>query len=409
MALTVGVALVAVGAAGSAEIPAQSSTPAAQAQLAAASTQKLGLALLTDAAGSGNAVISPFSVEEALAMVDQGAAGVTARQIGTVLGAPDAQALAASTRALLAYLATVSSTAGDGTRTPLLTNANSLWLASSLGLDAPFLTTLSTEFGAAPHRVDFATAPDSARQTINSWVSEHTAGKIGDLFPQGSVTKATLLVLANAIYLKARWLKPFDPSQTRPGPFHLASGASQSVEFMTTDDPIDVPWTRTSADEAVELPYRGTSLSLLAVMPTSRSLRAFLATLTPAQLTQIAASLRASPSIDVTFPRLDLDFASDLVNDLSSLGMPAAFNAPGFTAIVPHTPVVISTVRHEATFKVTEAGTIAAAATGVGVVGLAYPGPILRITFNRPFLLFLRDGTTGALLFAAAISDPSET
>jgi serpin B len=378
----------------------------AAAQAAAAATQKLGLALLSDEAAAGNAVISPFSVEEALAMVDQGATGVTAAQLGTVLGISDPGALAASTRALLAQLATVTATSGDGSTRPLLTNANGLWLASSLTLQPQFLDTLTRQFAAAPHQVDFAGAPEAARQAINDWVAAHTAGQIKDLFPDGTIGRATLLVLANAIDLKARWLLPFDPRQTKPGPFHLASGGTRQARFMTGDDPMHVPWARTATYAAVDLPYRGTSLSLLAVMPTSQSLRSFLSALTPAGFSRIAGSLGDSQPVQVSFPRLNLDVATDLAGDLSALGMPAAFQAPGFSGIVAHRMLTISSVRHEATLKITEEGTVATAATGIGFTSLSYGGQGQRIAFDHPFLVFLRDRATGALLFAGAISDP---
>jgi len=46
-------------------------------------------------------------------------------------------------------------------------------------------------------------------------VGDHTEGKIENLLPQGSISAATRMVLANAIYFNAAWAKPFGADFTR--------------------------------------------------------------------------------------------------------------------------------------------------------------------------------------------------
>jgi serpin B len=62
---------------------------------------------------------------------------------------------------------------------------------------------------------------------------------------------------------------------------------------------------------------------------------------------------------------------------------------------------------HEAYLSVDEAGTEAAAATGVGISGTAVPlPPRTKFIVDRPFVFVLRDTRTGAVLFAGAVSHP---
>ena len=52
------------------------------------------------------------------------------------------------------------------------------------------------------YQVDFATQPEKCRIKINNWVEKKTQHKIMDLFPTGTISSATKLVLASTLYFK---------------------------------------------------------------------------------------------------------------------------------------------------------------------------------------------------------------
>jgi serpin B len=87
--------------------------------------------------------------------------------------------------------------------------------------------------------------------------------------------------------------------------------------------------------------------------------------------------------------------------------MTRAFSeAAQFSKITPGNALKIDTVQHVADIRVDETGTVAAAATGVvGVVKSISRGPV-EFNANRPFLFFVRDDRTGAVLFAGRLTDP---
>jgi len=68
-------------------------------------------------------------------------------------------------------------------------------------------------------------------------------------------------------------------------------------------------------------------------------------------------------------------------------------------------------VIHQANIDVDEKGTEAAAATAIGMDTGGGPSALEDITikFNRPFLFFVRDVETGAILFMGRVVDPSDT
>jgi len=363
---------------------------------AVTATNRLALGLLTRLRGSGNAVFSPYSIETALAMVDQGARGTPAG------------ALAAANRALAATLAAdTTPPAGDARNRATLLVANGLWVRRGLALESPFATALSAEFGAAPQALDFAGAPDAARAQINDWIAAHTGQLIRNLMGPGTIDARTALVLADAIYLRARWDSPFVAASTRPGRFTLAPGTRVTTPFMT-QPATAFDYGTGPGYRAVDLPYRDSRLSMLAVMPTLGTLTAFERHLTPAGLARLAARLR-SRQVDLSLPRLRLALRADLIPALSALGMPVAFtDGADFAAISRAAALKIAAVQHGAVLRVDEAGTVAAAATGISLTPTAEPiAPAIRLALNHPFLVFLRDDRTGAVLFAARVIDPA--
>jgi serpin B len=67
--------------------------------------------------------------------------------------------------------------------------------------------------------------------------------------------------------------------------------------------------------------------------------------------------------------------------------------------------LVISFVLHQTFIETNEEGTEAAAATVVAMTDSAMP-EITTINLNRPFLYFIRETTTGTIVFMGQVADP---
>jgi serpin B len=110
-------------------------------------------------------------------------------------------------------------------------------------------------------------------------------------------------------------------------------------------------------------------------------------------------------------PRFHLAGHSELNQPLAALGMPLAFSDQAdFSGITGQLPLTISHVQHGADLAVDEHGTVAAAATGISFMPTsAFGGHPTRVMLDHPFLLFLRDAASGAILFAAQVVDPAKS
>ncbi len=113
-----------------------------------------------------------------------------------------------------------------------------------------------------------------------------------------------------------------------------------------------------------------------------------------------------SKRLQLEVPRFTAKFETSLVPQLEALGAGPAFSAETADFSImrpPPPPVFISSVRHAAYVRVDEAGTVAAAATSVGMTMTAIELPQATFIVDHPFIFAIRDERTGGLLFIGAI------
>ncbi len=126
--------------------------------------------------------------------------------------------------------------------------------------------------------------------------------------------------------------------------------------------------------------------------------------LSAATLSAIAAGLAGhTRQTAIELPKVSLSSKLRMNSLLSGLGMGVAFTSSAdFSALSPQA-CCIAFVQHAATLRVGEKGTVASAATAVGIL----PGAAqLEVAFNRPYVLLVTDTRTGEPLFLARVANP---
>ena len=111
--------------------------------------------------------------------------------------------------------------------------------------------------------------------------------------------------------------------------------------------------------------------------------------------------------VGMVLPRFSMEYRAELKEVLSGMGMTDAFDPDkaDFSGLTEREPVFIGQVIHQTALEVGEKGTRAAAATAVEILcGSAMN--VLSVGADRPFFCAVVDKPTGALLFAAAVTDP---
>jgi serpin B len=352
---------------------------------------------------AGNAIVSPFSIATALSMLDAGAANQTDSELRAALHVtlPGDQ-LHAAYAALLKSLDT-----GRSYGAYTLATADRLFGQQGFAFAPAFVDTTRDDYGAPIERVDFASAPDVARGTINQWVDGETDHAIPELFGPNTIDTWTTLVLANAIVFEGAWANKFDPKQTTTGAFHVAGGGSVNTPLMTGYLPISTNWIG-NATVGV-LPFQGNDLAFVIVLPDDPDgLPAVEAELTGATLTAAIAAAREPDARSVTVPKLALTQNQTLVPLLESLGIHAVFDpaTSDLSGIDGARDLYVSNVVHDAKITVDEHGADAAAASGVQAgPGAAYS----PFTADHSFLFAIYDTVTGSILFLGRAADPTQS
>jgi serpin B len=362
--------------------------------------------------GDGNLFYSPYSISLALAMMYAGARGSTEEQMAEVMHfALPQDRLHTAFNALDQILASYEQSLKDPqTKTDLgfrLDIANSIWGQQGFTFLPAYLDLLGQNYGAGMHLVDFINASEPSRKTINDWVEQQTHEKITDLLPEGSIDSLTRLVLANAIYFRASWKNPFDPTLTNSGTFYLSGGTTSSVPMMSLSSPAVYLYSKGGNYQAVGLPYLGGNVMLAILMPTDGDFSGFETGLTDMQLESILSGM-TDENLVLTMPKFAVEYEHDLKNTLTALGMGDAFQNADFSGMDGEKDLNISSILHGAYVNVDENGTEAAAAT-LGVMGLmSGPTPSLDVTIDHPFLFFIFDFQTNTILFMGRVVDPGK-
>lgn len=363
----------------------------------------LGAGLMQYAAAQDaeNPVLSPLSAYLCLAMLMPGANENTKAEFEKILGA-DWDYVSA----LAADIAAQLEKTGGSTKLDL---ANSIWTDDDKAvIEEEWLKTVKAYFGPDIYSADLPS--DGALKAINKWVNDKTNGMIPKLHDE-NYDKDTIMVLLNALYMKAEWAHKFDAESTYDREFTKADGSAVTVPFMNMYEAYE-SYIKTEDAEGIMLPYDDGRLAFIALKPDSGDARGYAASLTGAKLKELIAAAKADTFVTVNMPKFSTGYSVYLTDALKAMGMTDAFDP--FLADLSGAgrgvdgPLYISYVFQRVKVDVDEEGTEAAAVTEIATAeGCALPAeePIV-LTFDKPFVYAIVDTETGVPLFAGVMENP---
>lgn len=378
------------------------------------------------AKADANALISPYSIQSAMAMAYAGADGVTREEMARVLHYPkdDAEphrSFAALRLVLEKALNTEELRIKKLKRgfpelkvNPLtLTVANRLFGQTGYDFRTGFLTLLNDTHAAPFVPLDFVHESAAATEQINRWVEEQTKHRIREVVPPGALNGLTRLVLVNTIYMKAGWSHPFEAHSTKPETFFVNGRTKEEVPMMHLRE--ELAYAKGTGCSVLALTYTEGAIRFLIFLPDRTDGLAALEKSLTAQV--LAASFKWDVSeVNLQLPKFKLDPPLlPLAAELQKVGMKTNFDQPpgsaNFYRMAPRRPddyLSLSQVFHKTFLNLDEQGTEAAAATVVEAMsyGIDEPKKPMIFKVDHPFLFLIQHVESGACLFLGHVTDP---
>lgn len=351
-----------------------------------------------------NVVFSPYSIAVAGAMLVDGAAGDTHDEIRAAFNfTSGGDVFHQGRRELAVLLAQRNRDASDSGPETILQVSNDVWLRDGFEPMPDYLNVLSAFYDTELNTADFAGHPDRVRQAINAEVSKTTRKLIPELLPEDSVDSNTLLILTNALYFKATWSHTFDEQLTSSQAFRLNDGTEVMVPTMQGRT---TTLYGTGPDfEAVTLRFSDFTMEFVAIVPKETPFETWITTLDHATVQEMLDLARLA-DVDLTMPKLNLEYDLPLKSRLMTWGMAKAFDAQeaDFSPLSGERGPYLEDAFHSAKLAVNERGAEAGAATSLLVPVAMVPPVSLRL--DRPFVFFIRDIATNTVLFVGHCVDP---
>jgi serpin B len=351
-------------------------------------------ALLQAVAGadkeSDHVFVSPLSAGLVFGMLGNGAAGATFDEIRQAFGFAGAsnEEINDYYRKMLTELTAVDPQVA-------LESANSIWINDGFPVLDAFVKTNQAKYDAEVRNEDFS--DPATLRLINAWCADKTHGKINRILEE--VSDASIMYLLNALYFKGLWSLPFEKAQTRDAEFTNEDGSVSSVAMMHQH--LKLNYFKAPAFEIAEAPYENEAFSMVFLLPAEGATVSSVVESLDASVWNDCLSQLQRHSMNISLPRLNLAYEITLNNALRSMGMELIFDETeaDFSRIHPDSSLFVSLVKQKTTLEINEEGSEASAVTVVGVDG-SIGEPPASLEFNRPFLFFIKEKSTGLILFA---------
>lgn len=335
-----------------------------------------------------NIALSPITVSMNLSMIANGAKDET---LTGMLRLMEAESL----EDLNSYYSRMLSTLPAMDRKVDMYFANSLWLDETLTPSPDYLSAIGEYLDATYH--PFSAGSEDTWSDINRWCEDNTGGIIRNFLDTPPLNK-TYLISTTAF--NGRW-SIFDKDRSKEGTFTNRSGETSTVTMMSTSDTYyaDCGW----GDDwkGVRLPYGNASFSLTVILPDEgKTVDEVLGHLDSNAVA--FADNSECRYLLVKMPRFDVGSKGSLTEELAMMGFRLGDSDNDFSGICGER-ISLSELIQQTVITSNEEGTTAAS-SALADASLEIFADSTEFIINRPFIFFITEHSTGAMLYAGVIN-----
>ena len=344
-----------------------------------------------------NVLISPLSIQLALAMTANGADGKTLAEMEALLGGEIA--LEDLNEYLYSYVNSLPSE--DKYKLQI---ANSIWFRDDEGrlqVERDFLQKNADYYGAQAYKAAF---DDQTLKDINNWVKNHTDGMIDKILEE--IDCDTVMYLINALVFDAEWQRVYDKSDVYKGKFTNIGGTEKQVDMMHSEETV---YLQDEYATGFMKPYSGSKYSFAALLPNEGvDIYEYVAGLTGEDLMETLSTPQLG-MVMTTLPKFSYEYELTMNDLLKDLGMPTAFSSDDadFSKLGKSSRgnIYIGDVLHKTFISVDELGTKAGAVTKVEMKDESAPMSEWVVNLNHPFVYMIIDNETNLPVFIGTVMD----
>ncbi len=345
-----------------------------------------------------NVLVSPASVEIALAMAMGGADNETLAQMQTLLGGgATPEEVYAFCQALMTEMTEDENASFHA--------ANSVWVNENKNygsFNPEYEALMEKAFGAELSTLPF---DEKAEKKINNWVSDNTNEMIPEIVENIDTNSAAYLI--NALSFEAVWANPYEPDATHPGTFNNEDGTTSKATFM---DETMYTYYETANASGFSKGYADGKYAFLAILPNEDiTLKTFLETFDSDAYLAFCESETSEYMVSTSLPKFEYSYSNELSEQLMSLGMTNAFDPDradfGRMFAEAGNALYIAKVLHKTAITVDTEGTRASAVTAIEMRdGCALEQPEKEVKLNRPFVYAIIDTETNLPIFLGTVN-----
>ncbi len=350
----------------------------------------------------GNVCVSPFSVGAVLGMIANGDDGDGRDEILRMLGFDQSEA---GLNTLNTYYQTLMSNLPNIEEGISCDVTNTMWCDPlAFRIRKSFMQTIMDRYYA--YGIGISPGGANGQKAINEFVDKNTNGLIKNFLT--SPLDISLAFL-NTLYFKAGWSQGFEEYATSKRPFLDIDGKESEAEFMYRFDMTEYAETK-DGTEAIRLNYGNQrQFSMTCILPSSKINHIPLdEVLTSDNFKSINSGMKEE-YVMMWLPKFEIESNNTKTIDiLKHLGLEnVGTGSYPFGLIADQENFYLKCFIHATKIKVDENGTEGAAVSLGGMDNSGGPDSdetsIRVINFNRPFIFYIQENTTGAILFIGSV------
>ena len=318
-----------------------------------------------------NLILSPISAYQILSLTSNGARGKTLQEMLLSLSSTELNELNQINLAIL----------------------NAVKEFKSIEMANAVMTAFTPEekFTEVAYSYKSTVGPLGNVEQVNNWCSEKTHGKITKILDE--IEPNTMMILLNAIYFKGIWTKQFNRKDTYKMNFYNYGIIDNAVTVEMMHIREQFKYYENEFAQAIEIPFKIDSASAIVLLPRNDiNINDFVADLEDKKIQEYIEGMKTY-TVDLSLPKFELEFSSQLKGALQKLGMNEAFSPAkaDLTGMRKEGQLYISKVIQKTYLKIDETGAEAAAVTAVVIkTRSSIKLNNRRMLVNRPFLMILK-------------------